>query len=154
MKAKLIKVILVIAGSVAALVLAAVIFTLTFNLNQYRPRIEAAASKATGMQVRINGKISPILFPHAGVSLENVLIQNRGEEIVSLKKAEAGISLLSFLRRKALIRQIELMTPTLFITKNSRGRFNFLCRLSKASGIGHGRTMLYFKQSYLAVELY
>lgn len=125
MKAKIKKVLLVLAGCVATLVLAVVIFTLTFNLNPYRPRIEAAASRATGMQVRINGKMRLMFIPHAGVSVKDVLIHNRGEEIVSLKKAEVRIRLLPFLRRKALIQRIWLITPTFFITKGKNGRFNY-----------------------------
>ena len=64
MNAKKKKVLFILGGGAVALVLAVVIFALTFNINSYKPRIEAAASGATGLDVRINGKMR-LSFPLA-----------------------------------------------------------------------------------------
>src|SRR3972149_2678714 len=125
MNAKMKKAVIILAGLSAAVVLAIVIFALTFDINRYKPRIEAAASEATGMKVRINGKLKLTLFPRAGVSLEDILIQNQSAVVASAEKAEVGIKLLPLVRRKILIRQVGLITPRFFITKDRRGHFNF-----------------------------
>ena len=63
MNAKKKKILFVLGGGAAALVLAIVVFALTLDINSYRPRIEAAASRATGPGVRINGKMGLSFFP-------------------------------------------------------------------------------------------
>ena len=125
MNAKMKKALFILAGAALAFVLAAVIFVLTFDIESYKPRIEAAASEATGMKVRVNGKMKIVLFPHAGVSLDDVLIQNRGIDVALAEKAEVRIKLPPLLRRKILVRQVALISPRFFITKDRRGHFNF-----------------------------
>ncbi|MBI5057847.1 MAG: AsmA family protein [Nitrospirae bacterium] len=122
--AKMKKVLIILGGGAAALVLAILIFLLTFNINPYRPRIEAAASDAIGMKVRINGKIKLALFPRTGVSLEDILIQNRDADVASVKKAEVEMRLLPLLWRGIRIQQVKLINPAFFITKDRKGRFN------------------------------
>lgn len=134
MNAKMKKVLFILAGVAAAVVLAVVIFVLTFDINRYKPRIEAAASEATGMNVRINGKLKLALFPQPGVSLEDILIQNQSADVASAEKAEVGIKLLPLVRRKILIRQVGLITPRFFITKDRRGHFNFETPEMKPAG--------------------
>ncbi len=125
MKSKTKKILLILGGSGAALVLAAVVFLLTFDINSYKPRIEAEASTASGMKVRVNGKMKLSLFPGASISLEDILIQNKSADVASVKKMEVKIRLLPLLWQEVLIRQVRLVTPTFFITKDSGGRFNF-----------------------------
>ncbi len=124
MKAKTKKVLFILGGSAAALVLAAVIFVLTFNINSYKPRIEAAASEATGMKVRINGKMKLTLFPRTDLSIEDILIQNGDADIAFVKKAGLEMSLLPLLWRGIHIQQVKLITPVFFITRDRSGRFN------------------------------
>lgn len=128
------KVLFILGGSAAALVFAAVIFVLTFNINSYKPRIEAAVSGAMGMKVLINGKMKLELFPRASVSLEDILIQNRGADVASVKKVEAGIRLLPLLWREVHIEQVGLITPTFFITKDKSGHFNVETPEKKPAG--------------------
>lgn len=125
MNAKMKKALYILVGVTAAAVLAVVIFVLTFDINSYKPRIEAAASEATGMKVRINGKLELALFPNAGISLEDILIQNQSSEVASAEKAEVEIKLLPLIRRKVVIQQVGLIAPRFFITKDRRGNFNF-----------------------------
>ncbi len=124
MHTKLKKIFFIFGGITAAVVLAMVIFILMLNMNNYRARIEAVASEATGMKVRIDGKIKLSLFPRPCLSFENILIQNRGMNVASAKKAKAGIGLLPLLRREILIQQISLISPTFNITKDRRGLLN------------------------------
>ena len=118
------KALFILGGSAVALVLAAVIFVLTFNINSYRPRIEAAAAEAIGMKVRMNGKMKLTFLPRSVLSLEDILIQNRDADVASVKKAELEMRLLPLLWQKIRIRQVKLIAPSFFVTKNSSGRFN------------------------------
>ena len=124
MNTKMKKILFILGGIAAALVLAALIFILTFNINSYRPRIEAAASDAIGMKVRMNGKMKLTRFPRTRVSLEDILIQNRDTDVASIKKAEIEISLMPLLWQKIHIQQVKLITPVFFIIKDRSGRFN------------------------------
>ncbi len=125
MKTRIKKGLLIFGGSIAAIVLAVVIFAQTFDISPYKPRIEAAVSDATGMDVRINGKIRLMIFPGAGVTIEDILIQNRDADVASIKKAEVKIKLLPLIIRKMNIRHVVLIKPRFFIIKNIKGRFNF-----------------------------
>jgi len=134
MNAKMKKAVIILAGLSAAVVLAIVIFALTFDINSYKPRIEAAASEATGLKVRINGKLKLALFPRAGLSLEDILIQDQSADVASAEKAEVEIKLLPLVRRKILVNQVGLINPRFFIIKDRRGHFNFETPEMKPAG--------------------
>ncbi len=125
MKTRMKKGLLILGGSIIAIVLAVVVFAYTFDINPYKPRIEAAISDATGMNVRINGKIKLMIFPSAGVTIEDILIQNMDVDVVSVKRAEVTIKLLPLIIRKLNIRHVVLIKPRFFIIKDINGRFNF-----------------------------
>lgn len=118
------KALLILGGGAVTLVLALVIFLLTFDANAYKPRMEAAASQATGMNVRINGKMRLALFPHAGFLLEEILIQNQGADVVAVKRTEVAVRLLPLLKREVFVKHLRFIAPRVFITKDETGRFN------------------------------
>jgi len=97
MNAKKKKVLFVLGGAAVALVLAVVVFALTFDINSYRPRIEAVASGATGLKVRINGKMGLSFFPF-GVSAKDIHVANKGVEILSLENLKLGAELSAYLQ--------------------------------------------------------
>lgn len=136
MKSKTKKILFILGVSGAAVVLAAVAFLLTFDMNSYKPRIEAAASTATGMNVLVNGKMKLSLFPGVGISLEDIIIQNNGTVVASAKEAHIKLRLLPLIRRKVLIRQLRFVTPSLFITRDRDGRFNFETTEKKPAPMG------------------
>ncbi|MEN6475235.1 MAG: AsmA family protein, partial [Syntrophaceae bacterium] len=128
------KALLILGGIAGTLVLALVIFLLTFDADAYKPRLESAASQATGMNVRINGKMKLTLFPHAGFRLEEVLIKNQGADVLAVKRTEAAIRLLPLLKREVSIKHIRFIDPRVFITKDEKGRFNFATPRKKPAG--------------------
>lgn len=119
------KALLILGGMLGTLVLALIIFLLTFDANAYKTRLESAASQATGMNVRINGKMRLTLFPQAGFLLEEMLIQNQGADVLAVKRTEATIKLLPLLKREVFVKHIRFIAPRVFITKDENGRFNF-----------------------------
>lgn len=134
MNSKMKKVFFLLGGSAAVLVLTALIFLLTFNINSYRPRIEAAASGAIGMKVRMNGKMDLRLLPRTVLSLEDILIQNRDADVAFVKKAEVEMRLLPLLWRGIHIRQVRLITPVFFITRDRSGGLNIETAEKKPAG--------------------
>ncbi len=124
MNAKKKKVLFVLGGGAVALVLAAVVFTLTFDINSYRPRIEAAVSGATGLEVRINGKMGLSFFPF-GISAKDIHVANRGDEIISLEDLKLGAEFIPLLNRQLKVTRCELVKPAVTIVKGADGKYNF-----------------------------
>jgi len=118
------KVLFILGGVAAALVLAVVIFALTFDINSYRPRIEAAASGATGLEVRINGKMGLSFFPF-GVSAKDIHAANKGGEIISLENLKLGAELMPLLKKHLKVTSCELVKPAVTIVKDAEGKYNF-----------------------------
>lgn len=117
-------VLIVLGGVAAALVLAAVIFAITFAINSHRPRIEAAASRATGLEVRINGKMGFSFFPF-GISAKDIHVANKGGEILYLENLKLGAELMSLLKKQLKVTSCELVRPAITIVKDADGKYNF-----------------------------
>ncbi|MBI5420590.1 MAG: AsmA family protein [Deltaproteobacteria bacterium] len=123
---KKLKIALLAAGGlVALLVLLMTAILLFVDVNAYKPRLEAAASDALGMEVRVGGRLGIGFFPGFHVALDNVRIRNRGTDLVSAAKAAVGIELLPLLHKEVRIGRIGLASPRIFIERDRGGRFNF-----------------------------
>ena len=124
MNAKKKKILFGLGCGAVALVLAVVVFALTFDINSYRPRIEAVVSGATGLDVRINGKMGISLFPF-GVSAKDIHIANKGGDIVSLENLKIGVELIPLLKKQLKVTTFELVKPAVTIVKDAKGKYNF-----------------------------
>ncbi len=111
-------------GAGAALVLAAVVFALTFDVNSYRPRIEAVASGATGLDVRINGKMALSFFPF-GVSARDIHVSGKRGDILALENLKLGVELMPLLKKQLKVTSCELVKPAVTIVKDAKGKYNF-----------------------------
>ncbi len=118
------KVLFVLGGCAAALVLTVVVFALTFNINSYRPRIEASASGTTGLEVRINGKMGLSFFPF-GVSAKDIRVANKGGEVIFLENLKLGVELMPLLKKQLKVTSCELVKPAITIVKDADGKYNF-----------------------------
>jgi uncharacterized protein involved in outer membrane biogenesis len=114
-----------VGGLVGLLVLIAVALLFFVDANAYKPRLEAAASGALGMEVRVGGRLGIGLFPGLLVTLEDVHIRNRGADLVSAKEARLGIDLLPLLHKEVRIGKIALKNPSISIEQDRDGKFNF-----------------------------
>jgi hypothetical protein len=120
------KIVLFTAGGlVALLLLAAVALVLFVDVNTLKPRLEAAASDALGMEVRIGGRLGIGLFPGVHVTLEDVRIRNRGADVASAKETFLGIELLPLLHKELRIVKVGMMRPRISIEQDRDGKFNF-----------------------------
>ena len=112
-------------GLFALLILAAVALVLFVDVNAHKPRLEAAASDALGMEVRIGGRMGVGFFPGFHVTLEDVRIRNRGLDVASAGEAILGIALLPLLHKEVRIVKIGMKRPRISIEQDRDGKFNF-----------------------------
>ena len=115
---------MITGGAVALIVIVATVVVSLFDINSYKPRIEAAASGVTGLDVRINGKVGLSFFPF-GVSARDIHVAGKGGEILSLENLKLGVTLISLLKKQLEITRCELVNPTITIAKDAEGRYNF-----------------------------
>jgi uncharacterized protein involved in outer membrane biogenesis len=113
-----------VGGLVAFLVLAAVAVPLVVDLS-VKPRVETAASDVLGLEVNVGGRLGIGFFPGLHVTLEDVHIRSRGEEIASAQEASLGIELLPLLHQEVRIEKIGLQHPRISIERDRDGKFNF-----------------------------
>jgi uncharacterized protein involved in outer membrane biogenesis len=118
------KVLYVLGSCAVAIVLSVAVFALTFDINSYRLNIEAAASRATGLKVRINGKMGLSFFPF-GLSAKDIHFTNKGSEIISIENLKLGAKLMPLLKQQLKISSCELFNPVVTIVKDSDGKYNF-----------------------------
>jgi uncharacterized protein involved in outer membrane biogenesis len=107
------------------LLLAAVALVLFADVNAHKPRLEAAASDALGMEVRFGGRLGIGLFPGFHITLEDVRIRNRGADVASAKEAVLGIELLPLLHKELRVVTIGMKRPRFSIEQDRDGKFNF-----------------------------
>ncbi len=95
------------------------------DVNSYKPRFEAAASKTLGMDVKVDGRLGLGFFPGLHVTLADASIRNRGVVLVDASEARLGIALLPLLHKKVHIGKIVLKGTKISIERDPDGRFNF-----------------------------
>jgi AsmA protein len=119
------KKVLFITTGVIALVVFAITLALLLNLQVFKPQIEAAASTALGMDVRIRGRLGIDLFPGFGISLKNVSVRNGGADVVTVEKMRIGLRLIPLTRHEVRLSRVKLVKPVFSIVRNKNGMFNF-----------------------------
>ncbi|MEW6416195.1 MAG: AsmA family protein, partial [Pseudomonadota bacterium] len=115
-----------IAAAVAGVVLlAGLVLALLLDLGRYKPRIEAAASEATGMEVRIGGRIGVGFLPNLHVTLEDLRVRNQGTDLLTARAVRVGMNAFALLRRRVEIGTVVLEAPQVYIARDRQGRYNF-----------------------------
>jgi AsmA protein len=114
-----------VGGLAAALVLAALAAMLFVDVDSYKPRVEAAASGALGMDVTVEGGLGIAFLPGPRLKLGNVRIRNRGSEILFAEEADLAIRLLPLLRKELRYDGITLNRARVSIERGRDGRYNF-----------------------------
>jgi AsmA protein len=119
------RILFTIGGAAGLLVLVALAILLFVDANRYKPELEAVATDALGMEVRVDGKLSIGLFPGFHLTLEDSrILGNQGVAVASAKRVVLWAELLPALRKKIRIRRIELRELSLSVERDREGRFN------------------------------
>lgn len=115
----------ILTSVLVALVVAFIIFILTFEISAYRPGLEKAASEATGVDVKFRGKMWLRLLPRTGLVIRDVQMQKNAEDVVLVKRAVVESQLLPLLKGKITMRGITLSEPEFHLRRDKQGRLNF-----------------------------
>jgi uncharacterized protein involved in outer membrane biogenesis len=118
------KKVLFMTMGVITLVVFAGFLALMLNIKGFTPRIEAAASTALGMDVRIKGGIGIALFPGFGLTLKDVNMRNRGLEVVTIETMRIGLKLIPLARSEIKIIRVGLVKPVFSIVGSKKERLN------------------------------
>jgi uncharacterized protein involved in outer membrane biogenesis len=124
-----------IGGAVGILVLVALALPLIVNVNRYKPQLEATASDALGMEVRVVGRVGMGLFPGFHLTLEDGrILDQHGGTVASAKRTKFYIELLPLFHKAFRLHRIDLTQPKLSIERDPEGRSN-VERLKKAAAL-------------------
>ncbi len=97
---------IVLAGLVALLIIAAVGLLLFFDPNDYRDEIAAQVEKATGRELAIEGDLSLSVFPWLAVEVGRTQLANApgfgNEPFATFERAELSVRLLPLILRREL----------------------------------------------------
>ena len=125
--AKIGRVVLFTVGALAGVMLLAGLAVVLFvDVNDYKPRVEAAASSAFGMAVSIEGNMGVSFAPGLRVTLENVRINNRGTELAAIQEVDVGILLLPLLLQQQIhYGSVKTKGARIYLERSRDGIFNF-----------------------------
>jgi uncharacterized protein involved in outer membrane biogenesis len=115
---------MIAAGIVLLIVIAAIVAVLLFDVNSYKSKIETAASGATGLDVMIKGRMGLDLFPF-GISAKDIHVAKKGGEILSLESLKLRADLIPLLKKQLKVTACEIVKPAGTIVKDADGKYNF-----------------------------
>ncbi len=118
-------VLVALAGLAGVVVLASLAVLLFVDVDAYKPRVEAAASRALGMDVTIEGPLHIGLFPRVRVVLEGVRVRNAGSELVFAEAVDIAIGMRSIFLQELRYDGITLERARVSIVRSRDGRYNF-----------------------------
>lgn len=122
---KPIKMILVSAGGlIGLLVLVAAALLLFVDANAYKPRLEAAASAALGMEVTVQGPLGIRFFPGLRITLQDVQVRNRGGAVAAAAEVRLGVEFFPLLRKEIRVGSIAVKRADISIEQDREGHFN------------------------------
>ena len=113
------------AGLIGLLVILAANAGRFIDVNALRPRLEAAAARASGMQVQIEGDLHIDFFPGISLTLNRVQVRNRGIPLAKAEQAKLRIELVSVLKNRPRVQSVAITRATLSIERDRQGVFNF-----------------------------
>jgi AsmA protein len=118
------KSLMIAGGIVGVIIITGVVGALLFNINSYKSKIETAVSEATGLDVKINGRMGFSFFP-LGISAKNIHVTSQGGEILSLERLKLRAELIPLLKKQLKMTGCELVKPAVTIVKRAGGKYNF-----------------------------
>ena len=122
------KVGMAIGAFILLLIVAAVVFAATFNVNQYRGIIQAELEKRLDRKVSL-GDMHLGLFPPR-FQVENLSIAddpkfNAAKPFVAAQELDVSIKLLPLLHKSVEISSVSLQRPSVELVKDAHGTWNF-----------------------------
>src|SRR5579863_6426424 len=122
------RLVIVLAVVAGVIVLAVILFASLFNVNRYRPQIEAEMQKTLNRPVTL-GTLHLRLFPFS-VKVDGLTIQESpaftsGRPFATAQEVYVSAGLFSLLHGQPEIHSVTLQRPQLELIKNGAGVWNF-----------------------------
>jgi AsmA protein len=122
------KLLYVIGGFVAIVVIAIVALITLVNPNQFKPLITEQFESNTGMSITLDGDINWRFFPSLGLSIDRMYIDNPAEfssdKLLSVDKVGVGVQVLPLLSKQLYVEQVELANAAFSFETLKDGRTN------------------------------
>ena len=122
------KIALIVGIFVLFIIVAAVIFAATFNINQYHGQIQQALEKQLGRQVSLGNMrlgIFPPRFEVENVSVADDPRFNVPNPFVHAQRLDVSVKLLPLLHKQIEVDSLILQRPSVDLIKNKQGVWNF-----------------------------
>jgi len=127
------RIVFIIIGMAVLLVLAAIVAVSSIDVNAHKAQMEKAASRALGLDVKINGVMGVSFFP-VGLSAVDVHMGNKSGEIISVAKLKLGLQLMPLMQNKIKVTSCDLINPSFNIIRGGDGKYNFESEEAAAPG--------------------
>ena len=112
-----------VSALAAAVVLLASVAALVLRVNA-KPRVEAIASQALGMEVHVGGRLAIGFLPGLHIALADVHLRQRGAEVAAAAEVDLDVELLPLLHKELRTDRIKLKRLTLAIERDADGKLN------------------------------
>ena len=127
------KLLIVLAGLVAILLVAILVGPGLIDWNSYKAEITSRAKLATGLDLHIDGDLELAILPAPALVANKVRLSNPGgatsAEMVSLKSLQVRVALGPLLSGQVQVQTIRLVEPVIELERFADGRWNFLLAL-------------------------
>lgn len=115
----------ILLGFFIFLIAAAVLVTLFVDLDGQKPRIEAMASEASGMDVRFAGSLDLRLLPMIAVRANGPSVSNQGSQLFAAEYVTVNLQWGALLRGRVEPAGIHVQAGEVTVVRNEDGTFNF-----------------------------
>ena len=123
---KPVKIFLVTLGTLVGIaILVPVALYLFVDINDYKPKLEAAASGVSGMQVTLGGKMHIVVSTGVSVRFTDVRVHNRGSNFVDAGNVDVGLELWPLIHGKVSVNALSLQHVNVSVERERDGTFNF-----------------------------
>ena len=127
---KAVKYFFVTIGGLALLICAVLLIGPYFiDVDQFKPKIEQLVTERTGYPLTIKGDIDLSVFPWVGLSFTDLKLDNpegfQEKKFLTIKNFQARLKLLPLLSKRVEIHRFIVDQPEIFLTRDSRGFWNW-----------------------------
>ena len=123
-------ILMTLLGLVAALAIAAVVFVLTMDFDQYRSVIAEKVREATGRELEIRGSLDLKLSLTPAITVDDVRFANAPwgsrPDMVRIKSLRVEVELLPLLTGDIEIKRFVLIGPDILLETDAKGRGNWI----------------------------
>jgi AsmA protein len=130
---------LILGGLIVVLVAALILIPRFINVKQYKPRIEAELSKATGRTVTLGDDLRLSLFPWAGVSFSDLHLGSlpgfEEKDFVVVKSFDVRVKLFPLLFKDIQVKRFILNGARVILETRKDGRVNWEFKAKPEPGV-------------------